>query len=329
MFYSIKHQTRFRYDSPVSESLMELRMQPRSEWRQRCASFFVKVLPRARVLNYRDHLGNQVHQFNVAAKHTELLITAEAMVETFEPEFIPDSLPDQAWAQLDDLLAKQDYWEFLLPSEFAEPTPLLLELAASLRVERRADPLSLVRQVNEGVYRHFEYVPKHTDVNSPIDHALRDRKGVCQDFAHVAIALLRLVKIPCRYVSGYVFHSPSEKDRSRDGATHAWIEAFLPTLGWVGFDPTNNLLAGERHIRTSIGRDYGDVPPTRGIFRGNAQSELAVIVRVSEAQAPLANDPMVELQFNAHAPVFDDAPARALQEQEAILRQQQQQQQQQ
>lgn len=329
MFYSIKHQTRFRYDAPVSESLMELRMQPRSEWRQRCASFFVKVVPKARVLSYRDHLGNHVHHFNVAAKHTELLITAEAMVETFEPEFIPEDLPFEAWAQLDNLLARQDYWEFLLPSDLTEPVPLLAELAATLQLERRVDPLTLVRQVNEGVYKNFEYVPKHTLVSSPIAHALKDRKGVCQDFAQIMIALLRQIRIPARYVSGYVFHNPREKDRSVDGATHAWVEAFLPTLGWVGFDPTNNILAGDRHIRTAIGRDYSDVPPTRGIFRGVAKSELAVVVRVNQSEAPLANDPMAELQFNAHAPVFDDAPARALQEQEAILRQQQQQQQQQ
>lgn len=143
MYYSIKHQTRFRYDSPVSESLMELRMQPRSEWRQRCASFFVKVVPKARVLVYRDHLGNHVHHFNVAAKHTELLITAEATVEMFEPEFIPEGLPVSAWEMLDTALAQQDFWEFLLPSDFADTTPLLSELASLLRVERRLESIDI------------------------------------------------------------------------------------------------------------------------------------------------------------------------------------------
>jgi transglutaminase-like putative cysteine protease len=115
---------------------------------------------------------------------------------------------------------------------------------------------------------------------------LSERKGVCQDFAHIIIALARQLRIPCRYVSGYLYHEAEAHDRSEAQATHAWAEAYLPTLGWVGFDPTNNLIAGERHIRTAVGRDYADVPPTRGVFKGTAQSELSVGVQVSTTAAP-------------------------------------------
>ena len=131
------------------------------------------------------------------------------------------------------------------------------------------------------MYEHFDYKPKSTKVDSPIDLALGTKAGVCQDFAHIMIALVRSkLRIPCRYVSGYLFHGESDMDRSINSATHAWVEALLPQLGWVGFDPTNWLVAGDRHIRTAIGRDYADVPPTHGIFRGRAASELTVAVRV-------------------------------------------------
>ena len=308
MYFSIQHQTRFRYDSPVSESIMELRMQPRSEGRQRCISYLIKVNPKARVMQYRDHLGNYVHHFSVAPKHTQLLITTEATVETQDPDALPAALPMSAWEELDSLLAREDYWEFVMPSDFTEPTPLLTALARELRVERREDPLTTCLQLNSAIYNAFEYVPKATQVNSPIDHALEGRKGVCQDFAHIMTALVRGLRIPCRYVSGYLFYSRAEKTRSMDGATHAWIEVMLPGLGWTGFDPTNNLLAGSCHMRTAIGRDYADVPPTRGTFCGDAQSELSVMVRVTRAEAPVMEDLAKELLFNANPPVFEERP---------------------
>jgi transglutaminase-like putative cysteine protease len=145
----------------------------------------------------------------------------------------------------------------------------------------------LLHELNERLYRYFDYVPRSTKVDSPIDHALETRKGVCQDFAHIMITLVRSkLKIPCRYVSGYLAHRPTdeETDRSRASATHAWVEVLMPHLGWVGFDPTNWLVSGERHIRTAIGRDYADVPPTHGIFRGRSTSELTVAVRVTPTE---------------------------------------------
>jgi len=285
MFYSIRHLTRFRYDSPVRESLMEVRMHPRTETNQRCLSFQLSVDPRARVNVYRDYLGNSVHHFDVPAKHTELAILAESLVEMEPPAELPETLGPDAWHDLDALTAAGDYWEMLMPSFYACPSDALEDLAAELKVKRRGDPLTFLRELNSSIHRWFDYVPKSTQVDSPIDYAIETRKGVCQDFAHVMTALARHVRIPCRYVSGYVYPRDEKRARS-EGATHAWVEALLPGYGWVGFDPTSNLLAGERHIRTAIGRDYADVPPTKGIFKGNAASELAVSVRVAPADAP-------------------------------------------
>jgi transglutaminase-like putative cysteine protease len=286
MFYSIRHLTRFRYSAPVSESIMELRMRPRTEGPQRCLSFQVSVDPRAHVNEYRDYLGNAVHHFNVPGKHTQLRIVAEALMEVTAPPDLPESLPASAWQELDTTVAQGDYWEMLMPSQFARPSAALNALIAEFRIERRDDPLTMVRDVNRAMSEWFEYAPKSTQVDSPIDDALEARRGVCQDFAHITIALLRQVRIPCRYVSGYLYHQAKTRDRSANGATHAWLEALLPGLGWVGVDPTNNLFAGERHVRTAIGRDYADVPPTRGVFKGDAGSELAVSVTVAPADAP-------------------------------------------
>lgn len=321
MFYSIRHLTRFRYSTPVSESIMELRMHPRTEGAQRCLTCEISIEPRARVHSYRDYLGNNIDHFSVPGKHTQLRIISEALVEVSDIPELPRSLGPGAWAELDETVRMGDFWEMLMPSQFARSSPALESLARALRVERRDDPLLLVRELNGAIYDWFDYVPKSTHVDSPIDHALEARQGVCQDFSHILIALLRGIGIPSRYVSGYLYHTPKDHDRSSDGATHAWVEAFLPSLGWVGVDPTNNLFAGERHVRTAIGRDYVDVPPTKGVFKGDASSELTVSVRVSPSDAPPSPEPELTVTQDWAAIAASDAK-------EASQEQQQQQQQQ-
>jgi transglutaminase-like putative cysteine protease len=290
MYHSIRHLTKFTYANPVSESVMETRMRPRSDSNQRCLLFHLSVSPRCQVFSFRDHLGNHIHHFDIPGAHSRLVIVAEAVVQMQPMPSLPDALPASAWSKLDHEVRRGDFWEMLLPSEFAKPTELLNQLAAELDIRRRDDPLSVLRKLNSDLYQRFDYVPKSTRVDSPIDEALQARRGVCQDFAHVMIALVRSVGVPCRYVSGYLNSRTEDHNRSPESATHAWVEAFLPELGWIGFDPTNNLLAGERHIRTAIGRDYFDVPPTKGVFSGHSASELAVAVRVMASEAPPALD---------------------------------------
>ena len=319
MFYSIWHLTRFRYKTSVSESLMELRMHPRTEGGQRCLSFQLSVEPRARVYEYRDYLGNTVHHFDVPGQHRELKIVAEALVEVEPAPELPNGLEPSAWDELDAQAASGDYWEMLMPSQFAHPSEALLSLIEPLRVRRRDDPLRFLRELNSAIYEWFDYVPKATRVDSPIDHAIEARMGVCQDFAHIMTALARHVRIPCRYVSGYVYRTSENQDRSPEGASHAWVETLLPGLGWVGFDPTNNLIAGERHIRTAIGRDYADVPPTKGVFKGESDSQLTVSVRVAPSDAPPPPEEVL-------APPEEWQAAIAAQDEAEQLQQQQQQQ---
>ena len=292
MFYSIRHLTKFLYDHDVSESMMETRMHPRSDQNQRCLTFHLSVSPRCRVFSYRDHLANNIHHFDIPGQHRQLVIVAESLVEVQPAVEIPSFLAPDAWADLDQMVQQGDYWEFLFDSEFAVPTPLLDKLAADLNVTRRDDPLMVMHELNARLFEYFDYKPHSTLVDSPIGVALESRQGVCQDFAHIMITLVRTkLKMPCRYVSGYLAHrGAQETDRSAASATHAWVEVLMPHFGWVGFDPTNWLVAGERHIRTAIGRDYADVPPTHGIFRGRAKSELTVAVRVTPSEGTPSMD---------------------------------------
>jgi len=279
-FYSIRHLTRFRYKEPVSESIMEVRMHPRSDHSQHCLSFSLSVSPRCRVFAYRDHYGNNVHHFDIPGEHDQLVIVAESLVEQQILMDVPAFLAPEAWQALDALVAQGDYGEMLLPSTFAQPTPALLELAKKLNVVRRDDPLMVVHELNKSIYEYFAYAPSSTRVDSPIDEAIESRQGVCQDFAHTMIALLRHIGIPARYVSGYLYRGSEDHDRSLPDASHAWVEVLLPHLNWVGLDPTNDLIAYNRHIRTAVGRDYADVPPTHGVYRGKTESELYVAVHV-------------------------------------------------
>ena len=315
MIYSVRHTTSFRYEPAVRESVMEVRLQPRSDGEQRCLSFTLDVDPAANIMQYRDFTGNTVHHFDIAGTHTLVKVTAQSAVEV-QSVPAPRTADSGDWADLDALVAGNDYWEMLLPSHFAQSSPPLEQLALELGCERRGNPLDLLTEFNEAIYKLFAYVPNSTKVDSPIEEALQARQGVCQDFAHIMIALVRRLKIPCRYVSGYMFHrDDAEKDRSLEGASHAWIEALVPGLGWIAFDPTNNLVGADRHIRVAIGRDYADVPPTRGVYKGEAQSELSVAVTVSPADS-VAPEPMTPNLVIRSRPVLVRAAARSEQEQQ-------------
>jgi transglutaminase-like putative cysteine protease len=292
MFYAIRHFTRYRYSRLVWQSMMEVRMHPRSEGNQRCFVFQLSVNPRARIFGYTDSYGNLVHHFDLPSRHGQLTIISDALVNIDAQPSVPEFMGYEAWKDLEQLVEKNDYWDMLMPSHFARSSPDLEELSIEIGVTERKgrSPLAFLRDIVSGVHQSFSYVKKSTAVNSPIEDALRSRQGVCQDFAHIMIALVRNAGIPCRYVSGYLYHSSENAHLAADGATHAWVEALLPGIGWIGFDPTINRLAGEKHIRTAIGRDYADVPPTMGMMKGKAGTQLQVRVRMTPSQAVLPPD---------------------------------------
>lgn len=322
MYYSIRHISRFRYTAPVRESVMELRMQPRSEGAQALRSFQIATNPRAQLYAYTDHLGNAVYHFNVLRQHSELRIETQSAVEMSEMRERPEAADMLEWSRYNNLNLTADQYDLLEESKFAQMSSALRAFLAAKKIDKpEGDVLSALKTLNKTIHNSFDYQTGVTDASSPIDDALKAGVGVCQDFAHIMIAAARSWGVPTRYVSGYLYHRSKTQDRSSEDATHAWVEAWLPTMGWIGFDPTNDIMAGERHIRVAVGRDYADVPPTRGTYKGGADSELAISVSVQPTQAPIRHEEFLRVA----RPIKPGAepPTRA----EQFYHQQQQQQQ--
>jgi len=290
MLLEIRHLTQYRYDAPVRESVMELWVQPQKSASQRLISFELELDPAAQLFSYVDAFGNAVYHFDAPQPHEQLAIRSHALVETEPAEVLPDALDRGEWDRLKSEFVRGEQFDFLRPHGYAITTPALEAFSRKhkLGALRRADPLSAARGLCRAIYEGLEYEAGVTRADSPIDEALEAGRGVCQDFAHIMLAICRGWGLPARYVSGYLFTDAKGGDRSDPDATHAWVEVFLPSLRWVGFDPTNNTHAGERHVTVAIGRDYDDVPPSRGVFKGGAESELAVAVSVRQTRTAAA-----------------------------------------
>ena len=290
-FYSIRHLTRFRYSQPVSESIMETRMHPRTDATQHCLSFTLSVSPRCRVFTYRDHQGNNVQHFDIPGDHTQLVIIAESIVEQQPAADIPGFLSPDAWGALDELVQAGDYWEMLLPSTFAVETPALLELAGKLDVRRRDDPLMLVQELNQRLFDYFEYVPRHTRVDSPIDEAILSGKGVCQDFAHTMIALLRHVRHSGALRVGLSLSEPG-RPRPLHARRHACLGRGASAASRLGRIRSHQQPGGppSPHSHGHRPRLPGRSADPRDFPRARRESELYVAVHVEAGEQPPALD---------------------------------------
>ncbi|KRB39968.1 MAG: transglutaminase family protein [Pseudomonadota bacterium] len=297
MLLEVRHVTQYHYAEPVRESVMEVWMQPQKGARQRLVSFELELDPAAQLFSYADPFGNAVYHFDVPQPHDRLNIVARSAVETQAPAPLPDSLDQGEWDRLRSDFVRGENFDFLTHHGFAIETEALRAYVALHELDelRRRDPLSAVRQLSQTIYASFGYEAGVTRADSPIDLALKAGRGVCQDFAHIMIAICRSWGVPARYVSGYLFTDRQAGDRSDPDATHAWVEVFLPSTRWIGLDPTNNVEAGERHIAAAVGRDYNDVPPSRGVYKGEAESQLAVGVSVRRARAALTEPEFIRL----------------------------------
>jgi transglutaminase-like putative cysteine protease len=303
MFLEIRHLTQYQYAAPVRESVMELWLQPQKSGRQRLISFDLELDPAARLFSYVDAFGNAAYHFNQPKPHERLTIVSRAAVETDPVEALPEVLDLGEWDRLRSEFLRGEWFDFLHPHGFADSTPRLEAFvrAHGLDGAHLRDPLTAVRRLSDTLYEALAYDPGVTTAESPIDHALEAGRGVCQDFAHIMIAICRGWGVPARYVSGYLFTDREHGgDRSDPDASHAWVEVFLPSLRWVGFDPTNRTIAGERHVVVAVGRDYGDVPPSRGVYKGDAESELRVAVSVRQARSATAEPEFMRLGRTVH-----------------------------
>ena len=279
--YCIKHTSRYVYSSPVSKSAMTLCFRPREDDGQSLLSFEIETIPAISLTSETDYFGNIKHFLIVHQPHELLEITALSTVEPGPKEPLPESLAPETWAEIQAWRDSVEYWDFMHPSRFARSCPELSDFMSGHGLDKaEGDPLSALVHLTGTLYEAFQYVPGSTSAVSPIEHILESGKGVCQDYAHVMISIARSWGVPSRYISGYLY---VEDDAGRPipaAAGHAWVECRLPGLGWVGFDPTNNWIVGSQHVRVAVGRDYHDVAPTRGIFRGGGDTRLEVEVRM-------------------------------------------------
>jgi transglutaminase-like putative cysteine protease len=281
---SIRYLTEYAYDADVVDNLNSLRVKPAANARQRCDEFSVRLSPDVRVHRHVDYFGTEVVEFEVARPHRRLVIDVRARVAT-APAPEPPRAP---WADLRSASYREAAGEFLLHTDDASGHPLLASLVSPAQAS--ADPLSAVLQVIEAIPSRLHYRPGVTVVDSSVAHVLDVGAGVCQDFVHVGLAVLRELGIAARYVSGYLFAAAAGGDGSAESVevdTHAWLEALLPAADgpvWVGADPTNKHLAGETHVKIGHGRQYADVPPIKGVYRGEASSELSARVTMTRLE---------------------------------------------
>ena len=280
MLYEIEHVSRYLYSSPVRHCALSLCLKPRDDSEQRLLRFDVATNPPAPLNSETDFFGNTKQFLNIHQEHEVLEITSRSMVERRQAASLPDSLGTDAWKEILSWRESFRYWDFTHHSALARPSPALTAFVDELGIREEGDPLEALLRLSDALHRNFQYVPGSTSVISTIEHILESRQGVCQDYAHVMIAIARSWHIPARYVSGYLYVDNQGSEIAPQTATHAWAECRLPDLGWIGFDPTNRCLAGERHLRVAIGRDYQDVAPVKGVFVGGGESRLEVDVRV-------------------------------------------------
>jgi transglutaminase-like putative cysteine protease len=276
--YRVEHVTRFRYSEPVRESVVTLYLQPRSDASQHLESFQISTDPGAELGSYEDCFGNAVHFFDVPSEHDRLTVTSRSLVALHASEL--DEAAESGWNALGSVNTPST-WHLVHPTPLTRPTPALDAFVARHGIKRGDSPLASVRELTSRIHEALAFERGRTRVDSPIDDALVAESGVCQDFSHIMLAIVRSWGIPAQYVSGYLFPVREGRERAMAQASHAWIECLLPGLGWVGADPTNNTVSPGHHIRVASGRDYRDVPPTRGTFRGSAQQELEVQVRIA------------------------------------------------
>lgn len=321
MLLKITHQTELQYSDFISDSIMELRMVPRQEQDQHRLSFSLAIGPPTTVSSYFDWLGNTVHSFSVNMFHRQISIVATSVVETDRPRKEPERFRDK-WP-IPSTAYDYSAYDFLAFGGPIIDCPQLHDLAKLLAPRDGVSAGELALQILYLIDDRFTYKTGITNAASPITEILTTGFGVCQDFTHLMIALARHLKIPARYVSGFI-HPDAEKYRGFT-QTHAWCELLFPSAGWVGFDAANKCVVGGNFVKVAIGRDFRDVPPNRGVYRGNADETIDVMVKSEELAsipAELAAERMQSLEIPAYA--TGAAALRELAGEQEVQQQQQQ-----
>ena len=282
MKLGVTHRSTFHYGMPVFDSANTLHLEPRVFPNQRTISTLVRVIPATRLRRFTDLFQNITHHFELPLPHSKLEIESRIRVEN-----LPMVLTDEAFvATHDDLkrtMDREETWPFLQESRWVSRNQEIWRQAVDL-VSGMDTVFTQATAIMNWIHAEFRYEAGATNVDTHLEEAFRLKRGVCQDFTHVMLGLCRSIGIPARYVSGYLYNGP--KDRLIGSqASHAWAEVHIPGFGWVGYDPTNNNIADQRYVKVAVGRDYQDVAPIMGSYRGASHCRLEVTVTVERLPA--------------------------------------------
>jgi len=273
--YSIKHITRYTYTSPVIDSANQILLYPIQDEHQDVKRHELEISESPSIEIFDDYYGNRVGIFTILRPHGELRIQSEMDVSTNEVSLPMDDVPaKEQWENLERMREEFPYMDFLTPETFSASEELIEQ--ANRILKENTSPLDVAKAMAAYVHDCFEYKKGITSVETSIDEVWRLKAGVCQDFAHILLVMLRTTGIPARYVSGYI--CPKNHDLRGEGATHAWVDAYIPFYGWLGLDPTNNCIVNDRHVRLAVGRNFSDCTPVKGTYKGSAEHTLEVSV---------------------------------------------------
>lgn len=294
MKFEIRHTTRYTYEHAASDNINEIRLTPRTNYRQACTHHRINITPNAALFSYEDYFGNTVNSFSISEPHQELIIACHSVVTTRDEGF-PVKQKYDAVTERELLLSEEfqnQFAEFLVSTAYTKITDDIAVFTEDNLQNNTLTVYETLLTLTEIIYQAFVYDTNATSVATTAQDALRLRKGVCQDFSHLMLACCRHVGIPARYTSGYHFVSDLQlaKDYFQQ-ASHAWVEAFIPGNGWLGFDPTNNCMANWRYIKLAHGRDYRDIVPVKGNYKtlpGKQNMQVSVnVTKLEDSYNPL------------------------------------------
>lgn len=275
--YHINHITRYTYPSTVIDCTNQLMLYPIIDGQQSVSKHELKISNDPAVEVFTDYFGNRVGVFSIVRPHNELTITSVIDVSISAVESPPDTTPPSAqWEELERSDTMVPFLDFLQAETFTAEEEMRSFLASV--IDRSKTPFTNAQILSEFVFKNFEYKKGVTNVETKVDDILKLKAGVCQDFAHLLILMLRINGIPARYVSGYI--CPKNHELRGEGATHAWVETYVPQYGWIGLDPTNNCIVSDRHVRLAIGRSFSDCTPVKGTYKGSSEHTLEVSVSI-------------------------------------------------
>lgn len=274
--FKIHHVTKYEYDNPVTDSVNEIRIFPYACPEQELLQMEINITYSPSIHVFHDYWGNKCGIFSLITPHRKLIIESKSVIRTTLPSQLQIDF-HSTFEQLESQMANN-----LRLLELTEPELIKkqedIDEIAKIIMEGQNSVAAVVEKCAELIYKRFSYVRGITTIETTVDEILAHKSGVCQDFAHLMLQILRTLHIPSRYVSGYI--CPNKNGMRGEGATHAWVEAYIPGYGWAGIDPTNNIWVTNRHVKLAVGRNFNDCSPVKGTFRGNTEQELSVYVSV-------------------------------------------------